>query len=60
VTIFQAALELIEVRLKSSDRQQDLRHIVRAGCSEYFAHRVYDLPLLAGESSLLRSRRRDV
>src|SRR5258707_1674204 len=38
----------------------ELRAIVRARCSEYHAHCVYDLSLVGGEEVLLRARGRDV
>jgi len=50
---------VVDVKVWCNDGVE-LRDIVRARCSEYHAHCVYDLSLVGGEEFLLRARSRDV
>ena len=50
---------VVDVKVRCNDGVK-LRDIVRARCSEYHAHCVYDLSLVGGEEFLLRARSRDV
>src|SRR5258707_9348777 len=50
---------VVDVKVWCNDGVE-LRDIVRARCSEYHAHCVYDLSLVGGEEFLLRARSREV
>jgi hypothetical protein len=50
---------VVNVKIRC-DEGVEHRNIVRAGCSEYHAHRIHDLNLVGGEEFLLRPSSRDV